>query len=222
MTAHGIVGAAHAFLQAVELSSDVLRNEATRDAWSSASALPQMAVGDVAGHLFLVVRRALQVVETAGRSVDDPETRLGDWYGSGRIDSPADLLSPAHSTVRDDGRHVGARGWDNVNARYAAVCSSLRQRLPAASDDSVVSLRPRVDISLTLRDYLATRTVEVLVHTDDLALSTGQADIDPPYEAVELAIWALTQVTLQRRGLLATLRAMTRSDRSDTSILRVF
>ncbi|HEX7444241.1 MAG TPA: maleylpyruvate isomerase N-terminal domain-containing protein, partial [Acidimicrobiales bacterium] len=45
--------------------------------------------------------------------------------------------------------------------------------------------------TLSLADYLATRVVEVCVHTLDLADALGLAEAEPPAEAAMLSVWVL-------------------------------
>jgi hypothetical protein len=45
--------------------------------------------------------------------------------------------------------------------------------------------------TLSLADYLATRVVEVCVHTLDLADALGLAEAEPPGEAAMLSVWVL-------------------------------
>ena len=45
--------------------------------------------------------------------------------------------------------------------------------------------------TISLADYLATRVVEVCVHTLDLADAVGLVDADPPGDAAMMSVWVL-------------------------------
>lgn len=75
---------------------------------------------------------------------------------------------------------------------------------------------------MRLDDYLQTRIVEALVHTEDLALSVGIAPPNPPGDALEIAVDHLLDVTRRRHGPAAILRALTRRELDDVAALRVF
>ena len=62
-------------------------------------------------------------------------------------------------------------------------------------------------------DYLRSRLVEVLVHTDDLATSVGIDAGPPPPSAVDVALAFLLEAARRDHGDLAVLRAFTRCER---------
>jgi hypothetical protein len=77
---------------------------------------------------------------------------------------------------------------------------------------------PWWDWSLSFEDYLVTRVMEIVVHSDDLAVSV---DVEPPAlpEAVLGPVLALlVGVSLQRHGQAALVRALSRSERAPASI----
>jgi hypothetical protein len=76
-------------------------------------------------------------------------------------------------------------------------------------------------LPMALDDYLVTRIVETTIHSDDLAVSTGQ-EADLPPDAMALAAHNLLDVGLLRHGGLQILRALSRRERRSSDILRVF
>jgi hypothetical protein len=78
-----------------------------------------------------------------------------------------------------------------------------------------------LDRVLTLDDYLVTRLIELLVHTDDLAVSVGLPSPDFPLAASRPAIAALVDVAILRHGDDAVLRALSRRERDAVDALRV-
>ena len=77
-------------------------------------------------------------------------------------------------------------------------------------------------LSLQLDEYLITRRVEVVAHTDDLAASVG---LDPPVfdmDATGIVVDCLSAAARRKHGDLAVLRAMIRRERDQVRALRVF
>ena len=74
---------------------------------------------------------------------------------------------------------------------------------------------------MTLDDYLVTRLIELVVHTDDLAVSLDVAAPPIPAAATGLVITTLVEVARIRHGDTAVLRALTRRERDAVAALRV-
>ncbi len=74
--------------------------------------------------------------------------------------------------------------------------------------------------STHLADYLHTRIVELLVHTDDLATSVDVRAV-PPRDAATAAFLVFIELARSRFGDVAVLRAFARRERGDAETLRV-
>ena len=74
---------------------------------------------------------------------------------------------------------------------------------------------------LLLDEYLKTRLVEMVVHTEDLTLSIG-AGVGLPTDAITIATATIVRSARIRHGDLAFLRGMTRRERDDVNATRVF
>jgi hypothetical protein len=202
-----------AFLEASLHAGAVLASEPVRLAWADPSAVEMMTVGDICGHVFLIVRRVGKRLESAEK-VDRPAltAEAAEWTWL-RVQTVADLELPEHSQVRMDGAHVAAWGWEEVHRAYDArvhyVGDLLRRGLPAAID---VSGR-----SLSFSSYLATRVVELIVHADDLACSVGHTGA-PPSRALALALDVLVEGSRSVHGDMAVLRALSRPERAPGGI----
>ena len=68
--------------------------------------------------------------------------------------------------------------------------------------------------SLSSADFVLTRTMEVLVHSDDLAASIGVETPRFPDEAADAVLALLASVAAERHGQVAVLRALSRPQRS--------
>jgi hypothetical protein len=93
----------------------------------------------------------------------------------------------------------------------------LRTRLEAEPVGRLVTVRDQE--VLRLDDYLATRIIELALHTDDLCVSVGRET--PELPGIEVAIEALVDIAAHRHGRLAVLRALARRERDPDQVLRV-
>jgi hypothetical protein len=71
---------------------------------------------------------------------------------------------------------------------------------------------------LTLDDYLTTRLLEIVIHTDDLAVSVGAQPPALPEEATGTVLTLLTRIAASRLGPETVLRAFARKERAPASI----
>ncbi|GGT67085.1 maleylpyruvate isomerase family mycothiol-dependent enzyme [Streptomyces lateritius] len=143
------------------------------------------------------------VVALTPEQLDGP-TRLGDWTVrelaahlttavgavARHLDEPEpakqDLLLPAWPTVTataasridEDTRAIDASDLPGLYERTAA---RYEERIAGVSDDRLVPTRFG---AMRLADFLVTRTVELVVHTDDLNAAAG---LDIPYDRQALA-----------------------------------
>ncbi|MCT9079687.1 maleylpyruvate isomerase family mycothiol-dependent enzyme [Streptomyces fulvoviolaceus] len=127
-------------------------------------------VRDLAAHISMAV-------ETVSRNLDrdeppKPELTLLDW--------PFATASRA-GDIADGTRDLAAANPD-LDALYARTEERLTQKLAQAPGDRVLAARTG---AMTLADYLVTRTVELVVHTDDLNAAVPGLDI--PYDRQALA-----------------------------------
>jgi uncharacterized protein (TIGR03083 family) len=132
--------------------------------------LPGWTVRDLAAHVTMAV-------ETVSRNLDrdeppQPELALLDW--------------PFATAVRADDIADGTRdlaaAHPDLDALFARTEERLTERLATAPGARVLAARTG---AMTLADYLVTRTVELVVHTDDLNAAVPALDI--PYDRQALA-----------------------------------
>ncbi|WP_329273736.1 maleylpyruvate isomerase family mycothiol-dependent enzyme [Streptomyces sp. NBC_01451] len=134
-------------------------------------------------------------------------TRLGDWtvrdlvahiaMAVGSIglaldrDEPAkaeigvldytSVTAPFAEAIAAGSRDLAERTPD-INALLARTEEGLTERLTGVADTRVLAVRVG---AVTLTDYLVTRTVELIVHTDDL--NAAVPGLDVPYDKQALA-----------------------------------
>ena len=203
-----------AFLSATRFAGDVMRDPAIGAAWHTPSALARMTVGDVAGHLFLVVRRVEQRLDERPNLI---VPQLGGMIYP-RVDGPGDLDLAVHDQVRRDGRHVAERGWSPLCDAYDNRLARLASRLVGTVPAAVVLGDHGIDFG----EYLASRVVEVLVHADDLMASIDATRRDPPTEAIDAAVTYLVKAARRVHGDHALLLAFTRRERVPRGVPSIY
>ncbi|MFI6015310.1 sterol carrier family protein [Streptomyces sp. NPDC051243] len=127
-------------------------------------------VRDLAAHVTMAV-------ETVSRNLDRDEPAKAELT---LLDWPFATAARA-GDIADGTRDLAAANPD-LDALYARVGERLTRKLAAAPGDRLLAARTG---AMTLADYLVTRTVELVVHTDDLNAAVPGLDI--PYDRQALA-----------------------------------
>jgi hypothetical protein len=139
-----------------------------------------------------------------------------EHYGRG-AQALADWDSELNVAIRDAGEQSALAGPAAVADLAAAALEGLGQRLPAEPQDQVIDF-PWTPWNLPLDDYLAAKTLELVVHSDDLAVSAGIATPDMPADAVDGAVRVLADVAARQHGPFALIRAFCRAERAPESL----
>lgn len=202
------------YLDVARLAAEVLADPTVARHWDGESVLAQFPVSGLAGHL---ARSVLQVEWYLDEDVPDARLVTAGQYYSDLV-GVTDPDSELNVGVRQRGEEVALAGPQALAERTAATMERLRVRLRAEPADRRVGAVGRV---LLLDEYLKTRLVEMTVHVDDLALSVGSIPPLLPAAAYAVAIETLMDMASIRHGHLAVVRALTRSERQGTEILRV-
>lgn len=204
-----------AFFDAAAVARTVVAHPAVAERWEQPSALEHWTVAGVAGHLFRAIGSIEPYLDRA-EPATDPVSPVA-YYA--RVLDAIDEDPSLHLGIRKRGDDAAAGGHAALVAEWDAMVTRLRERLPTLEPDR--RLTAYLDTVLTVDGYLATRVIECVVHTDDLAVSAGIEPPPPPAEAASIGIAALVEVARVRRGDLAVLRALTRRERDDVQALRV-
>lgn len=86
----------------------------------------------------------------------------------------APLDGEVNAGIRARGEGIAAEGAQSLWERARAAFTELRTKLAGLSGGQVVFM-PQAGWALSLDDFLTTRTMELAVHMDDLAVSGGLA-----------------------------------------------
>ncbi|MGW8883475.1 sterol carrier family protein [Streptomyces sp. NPDC055749] len=133
--------------------------------------LGDWTVQELAAHLTMALSRVTTSLELPEPVGPKPGLALLEWPFStaGRADG-----------IADDTRALAAAHPD-LDALYEEVAGCFDALVPAVPGDRLVATRAG---TMRLGDFLVTRTVELVAHTDDLNAATG---LDIPYDRQALA-----------------------------------
>lgn len=206
------------FLDACDATRPLLVSDSVGDRWGEPSALAHMTVGSLAGHL-------MRAVTSVDAYLDKPVTDVGavldapGYYASIEGLVGDELDSKLHTAIRRRAESEAESGHAEVVERWDAALDRLRRRLPTEPPDRrLPALGGRL---IALDDYLVTRLVELIVHSDDLAASIGAAPPAFSREATGAVINCLVGVARVRHGDEAVIIALSRRERDTVNALRV-
>lgn len=203
------------FLAAAGAAEELLRRPEAARAWRRPSALASWSVGGLAGHLAYQVLCVPEVLATPVPS--EPVVGLLDHYArSAWVGAAPD--ADVNVRIRQASEAVSADGPAALHRRLAAVLAELPATLAAADASRPVRLPFWGPWALTLDDLLATRTMELAVHGDDLAVSVDVPGPGLPPETADAVIGLLARLAVRRHGQAAVLRALSRAERAPGSI----
>jgi hypothetical protein len=201
-----------AFLSATETAATLLREPAVSARWSKPSALDDFSVGGLARHLANQVTRTVPLLAAVPGSsaiaLLEHYTRNA-WVTSG-VDGADNVW------IRQRGEEAAAVTTPQALVdEVDAALSELRRFVLAEPAERVVDLG---DWGLAVDDFLLTRVMELVVHTDDLAVSLDLPTPEMPTAATDATIQLLARVAAWRHGPLAVVRALARRERAPETI----
>ncbi|MGW6276424.1 maleylpyruvate isomerase N-terminal domain-containing protein [Kribbella sp. NPDC055071] len=208
------MGVREGFLGAAEVVVGMLREPAVEDAWGRPSALEEFNVGGLAGHLAFQVLAVPEIL--AAPLPAEPTVPVLEHYA--RVEwIDAELDDEISLRIRSGGEEIAAGGAAELADRVDAVVQTLRETLGTTPDRAV-----RIGLwgpwSLTLDDMLLTRTMEIVVHADDLAVSAGLPTPEFTAGVTESVVDLLARLSVRRHGPTAVVRALSRAERAPATI----
>ena len=209
-----------AFLAAADDAAGVLGSDAVAQRWDEPGAVDGFTVGGLAAHVLTATARTEQVLDEAEPAMAEI-VDVARFYGANRMAGREDADQGLHPVVRRLAADDAARGPDAIAAEFTALVERLRARLEGERPDRLVPVLQEKGGATPLDVYLATRVVELVVHSDDLAASVGLVDHQPPGVAVDVAVDVFVELARQRSGDIAVVRAFARRERADADVLRV-
>jgi hypothetical protein len=201
-----------AFLESSEAALGLLREPALTERWSEPSALPDFSTGGLARHL------ANQITGTRAHLAEVPGDSaipiLDHFTGNSWITSGVDSVANAGIRGRSE-TSAAATTAGQLAGDVDAALRELRAALPGESAGRIIDLG---EWGLTLDDFLLTRVLELVVHTDDLAVSLNLPTPSLPAEATGATIVLLGRIAAWRHGPVNVIRALARQERAPASI----
>jgi hypothetical protein len=182
--------------------------------WYDESACAGMTVGGLAHHLVGQLGNTVRLVGDDPSS--EPPIPLLEHYAEA-----AWVTAGSDDDVNVDIREAGDAAAQAGAQALPPLVEDLLDRLPGVlaarrSDDSV--LIPWQGWSLTAHDWLVTRMMEIVVHSDDLAASVGVPTPEFPGDVLTPVLELLTQVAVRRHGQAAVVRALSRPQRAPNTV----
>ncbi|MFG3441010.1 maleylpyruvate isomerase N-terminal domain-containing protein [Nonomuraea sp. NPDC047897] len=202
-----------AYLTAAESAVTLLRDPAVAAAWDKPSALTEFSVAGLAGHL---AHQLVRVGDALGSDATGEPVPLLDHYTM----SPwvqAGLDHESNVGIRRAGETSAADGAATLATRTADLLERQRVALPAEPAGRVVHLAWS-GWSLRLDDFLLTRVMELVVHSDDLAASVGVDTPELPATVIDPVVELLARLAVHRHGATAVIRALSRTERAPATI----
>ena len=203
---------ADSYLTAAATAAELLGEPAVAQRWAEPSALPDMSVQALAGHL---ARQIFSVENLLAQApCDQPPISLLEHYAAAPwVDSGLD--SEVNVAIRRDAAAEAGQGPAVLVQRARATIARLRGRLPGEPANVLLPWGPW---ALTLDDLLVTRMMEIAVHSDDLACSAGLPTPALPDDVTDIVLGLLTKLAARRHGPTAVLRALSRAERAPATI----
>ncbi|WNI17028.1 maleylpyruvate isomerase N-terminal domain-containing protein [Actinacidiphila sp. ITFR-21] len=183
-------------------------------AWEKPSALAEMTVRGLAGHLAYQVFEVGSVVG-APAAEEAPIALLEHYARAVWIDAPLD--SEINVGIRARGEGLAAEGVRELVERVGTVLAGQRADLAGLDGERAVSI-PRAGWALSLDDFLVTRLLEFAVHMDDLAVSVGITAPELSDEAFDPVLTLLARLAARRHGQVPLLRALARVERAPSAV----
>lgn len=202
------------FIAAADIAADLALRPEVAEHWTDESACAGMTVGGLAHHLLSQVGNTVRLVG-AEPSDQPPITLLEHYQGAGWVD--AELEDDVNVGIREGSDAEAAAGPEVLAAQVAELTERLPGVLAAREPGDAVWV-PWQGWSLTLHDWLVTRMMEIVVHSDDLAASVGLETPEFPADVAGPVLDLLTRLSARRHGTTALVRTLTRPQRAPVSV----
>ncbi|WP_025274610.1 maleylpyruvate isomerase N-terminal domain-containing protein [Haloglycomyces albus] len=202
------------FLATAETTLKFLDRPETSRAWDEPSALPEFQVSGLVAHTLSQITNP--VVALQNPKPEQETIGLFDHFERAAWTTP-DIHNEANTGIRQSSDKMAEKGYEKLFA-YAEDCyNQLVTDLPHTASDAT-GASPTWPHNLSLDDYLRTRIMEMVVHSDDVAQTLGIAAPTFAPEAYDLTYWILTRLAAARHGHSAVIAAMARGERATGSI----
>lgn len=202
-----------AFLAGAHIALDLLSRDEVAANWDAPSVLDRMTVGMLACHLGRQFLRAEEILPTpaTGEPLDeaDEHYRRAAWVTAPDLDDP--------SQDRSIDETDASLGVAAMRERSRSALDAVAGILSQGEARDIVTI-PWQGWSLRRPDFLLTRALEIVTHSDDLARSVGVPTPDFPPEFYRPVAHLLVRLATERHGQAAVTSALTRQERMPKTI----
>ncbi|MBN6057194.1 maleylpyruvate isomerase N-terminal domain-containing protein [Nonomuraea sp. RK-328] len=202
------------YLTAAESAVALLGDPAVAAAWDKPSALTEFSVAGLAGHLGHQLVRVDGLLAAEATPGVEPIGLLEHYARSPWVE--AGLDHEINVGIRRAGEESAAAGPAALASTTAELLDRQRATLPDEPADRVLDLPS--GWSLLLDDFLMTRMIELVVHSDDLAASVGVETPALPARVVDPVVDLLARLAVHRHGATAVIRTLSRAERAPATI----
>ncbi|HYN67251.1 MAG TPA: maleylpyruvate isomerase N-terminal domain-containing protein [Ornithinibacter sp.] len=202
------------FPEVARTAADLIRHPEVARRWAQESSCAGMSVGGLANHLAAQAANVVRLLSAPPHDADPiaalEHYRRAAWVHTG-LDDEANVDV---RTSADDHAAAGPVDLDErVHRDLAALPAALAPVLDGSRTPDAV-LVPWQGWALSSADFVLTRTMEAIVHSDDLAASIEVETPRFPSEAAHAVLGLLASVAAERHGQVAVLRALSRPQRA--------
>jgi len=184
--------------------------------WEEESSCAGMSVGALTWHL---VNQPQRILETLAAH-DPRDSRLAEPIPVSQHYAQAvwlaeDLDGPSNVGVRERGEEQAAAGPKAAATAAKKAAAKLDAALLTAPPVVVV---PWTGAAMALEDFVATRLLEIVVHSDDLAASLSVPAPRFAHETLSPVLTLLTDLAVRRHGQDALVRTLSRPQRAPGNV----
>lgn len=198
-----------AFVAACRTAFDLASTPEVADAWTSESSCEGMTVGGLAQHLLAQAEHVVRILGT--EPAGDPIPAIEHYRRAAWV--RGDESAPANVGIRTSADEAAEAGPDAVLTEIREVLDALPDALSAPRSPDVVDVSWQ-GWSLTTDDFLLTRSLELVIHSDDLASSVGLPTPPMPERVAEPVLALLSRLAVERHGQAALVRTLSRPQRA--------
>lgn len=206
--------AAQTFLEAIRIAVGLATRPQVADRWTDESACAGMTVGGLAHHLVGQAVNAVRLLD-APPTDEEPISLLGHYERAAWVGAAAD--DEANVGIREGADALAESGPAELLRLADTSLAALPEALAAPRDPDTVHI-PWQGWSLSTRDFLHTRLMETVVHSDDLAVSIEVPTPEFPDDVVSPVLALLSALAVRRHGQAPVIRALSRAERAPRSI----
>ncbi|HET9172898.1 MAG TPA: maleylpyruvate isomerase N-terminal domain-containing protein [Actinospica sp.] len=205
------------FLTAADAALGLLESAEVTGRWVEPSACAGFTVGGLAAHLAWQVQSAAWAVGCERPKPDAVVTGLPAHYEQAAWVG-ADADAPVNAGIRDSGEQRAQAGPGEVLRLAREARAALAAAFTGLLPQEVIAMPWIEGRAMTAGDVLSTRVLELLIHTDDLAVSVGVETPRATDSAYERLFALLMPLSVRRHGPIAVLRALSRAERAPESV----